>query len=69
MSKVTLLLIAAVIAVAGTSTAQAQSKKSKGKDQATCMRLVKANPAYAPNGFCGRPCAAAISSCMRGGSF
>ena len=36
MSKLTLVLIAAVIAVAGTSTAQAQTKKGKGKDQATC---------------------------------
>jgi hypothetical protein len=70
MSKFTLVLIAAVIAVAGASTAQAQTKKGKGKDQATCSRLVKANPGNLDNsGNCRRACAAAIRSCMQGGTF
>jgi hypothetical protein len=66
MSKFTLVLIAAVIAVAGASTAQAQSKTGKGKDQATCSRLIKANPAYQGRDGCNRACAAAIRACMQG---
>ena len=67
MSKLMILLIAAVIAVAGASTAQAQAKKGKGKDQATCMRIVKSNPAYmGRGGACDRACAAAVRSCMQG---
>ena len=71
MSKFTLVLIAAVIAVAGTTAAQAQTKKGKGKDRATCERLVKANPGYleSRSGTCARACHAAIQACIKGETY
>jgi hypothetical protein len=65
MSKFALMVLAAAISVAGASAAQSAAK-GKGKDLATCSRLIKNNPAYLTRGECARACAAAIRSCMRG---
>ena len=69
MPKFALILFAAAFALAGTHDAQAATK-GKGKDQATCARLVKSNPAYLNRGgACAQACNAAIQACMRGEAF
>jgi len=68
MPKLALMLFAVVFALAGTYGAQAAAK-GKGKDQATCSRLIQSNPAYLTRAGCAQACAAAIRACMRGAPY